>query len=338
VAVTLLGTCMVACQPQRVIPRVDLMPIQPVTAPSGDYTALAWLPGDLIVAEYEPDPLRDPTHGLWALHLGASSIQALRLPDDEQHPEGRTFFQDPVVLANGRLGYVRSRITKDDAWHTYVLAWDPKTGDSQLLFPYEVPGVGFGAEATLAPDLSHGVMGTTAGIVDQLQWLAGDRASPLELDMARASGAVWSPDGRYVVFKGNRSLSGPLGPAWALQPYHFWLMPAGCGGQAKACAQSLRQLDGAIEGGDLRWSPNGDWLVFAGNPTGQSQGIWLLNVRTQALVQVAQGDYATPEWSPDGRQILVTGPAVALTPGGLASHRQSLYLIDVTKVVQAGAS
>lgn len=52
------------------------------------------------------------------------------------------------------------------------------------------------------------------------------------------------------------------------------------------------------------WSPASDVMAFGSYGYGDQVGLWALNVETGRLRQLASGDLTTPEWSPDGRELV----------------------------------
>jgi Tol biopolymer transport system component len=135
------------------------------------------------------------------------------------------------------------------------------------------------------------------------------------------------------VFFGNRRLEGEPGINWAAQAYDLWLMPANCKTQPQDCANKLQHLLEGIQGQlKVAWSPDGHWLAFDGDLQDRGRGIWLMNMNTRAVFQVADGDYAWPEWSPDGQYIMVSGPP-EVGQDDVPRFRPTVFILDVSEVV-----
>lgn len=331
----LLGLTMAACGLEPSPITVRPVSVQRIPAPEGDYSQVAWLRDDRLVVTYEPES-HENTWGLWQLQPDGRNMKMLIFPEDRQRCY-QTRFIDPWATRDGRLVFMSVCLKKQDnqGLHPFdprVMIWDPRDNTIRLLRDYELPS--HVATFTFAPDLSRGLLSTATRIEDTLFWLDAKAASPLNVGLVRAIGPSWSPDGRFIVFFGNRRLPGRPGPEWSDRPYDLWLMPAECEVHAGGCAKSLQVLVKGIRHTlTAAWSPDGRWLAFAGDLQGRGQGIWLYQMDTGALIQVAIGDYWAPAWSPNGERVVVTGP-----PEGGRQHlldmRSALYILDVSEVVR----
>ncbi len=323
------SSLVVGCQRQPTF-ITELAPISQIEAPSGNYREVAWLTDNQLIIQYEVDgSVSNYTNLLWSLTLDSADLRALELPKPEQTKCTALFFEFPSALPDGRLAFER-HCHKDgaDFFDIYLMYWDPITRKSGLLYQHELPRRG---PYTFAPDLRRGLLSSVTGIEDQLFWLDTSGTSALDLDLVRANRPAWSSNGRIVAFVGNRKLSGPAGPGWAIQPYDLWIMPTDCETMAGGCDGALRLIvSGIYRITTLQWSPDGEWLAFSGTVNNSDQGVWILRPSTTTLIEVALGDYAMPTWSPDGSQIAVIGPPVQF---GSDSYRTTLYQIDVGTIV-----
>jgi Tol biopolymer transport system component len=76
-----------------------------------------------------------------------------------------------------------------------------------------------------------------------------------------------------------------------------------------ANGSSVRTLSDAIDvRGSFSWSPDGQWIVFAGAAAGQATRVYKISVSGGAPVPLAEAISTRPLWSPDGRFIVYSEP------------------------------
>jgi TolB protein len=138
---------------------------------------------------------------------------------------------------------------------------------------------------------------------------------------AECSGAVWSHDGRRVVYE-RRALAGGV----AGSPHLYWLDPA--------TGETLP----LIEGNDTpaygaRFSPDGGWLSYV-SPRDEGIVLYQLSDGAQRLLGSRVGRPAA--WSPDGEQVIVGDLTLHADPSGvptpdslIAQESSTVYLYRV---------
>lgn len=329
-----LAACLIGCDMRPNATRHQV-PVQQVPSPPGLYSSVTWLSPRMLIVQFEADFDRlKRTNRLSRVDLDQNDLQMLSLPEDEERCR-LSAFEVHRALWDGRLGYVRRCWEREsetgfDSMIGHLFAWDSGTEQVTMLRDYDV---GHAVTFTFSPDSSRGLVAQDSGIEDQMFWLGREALVPLDVGMARAYRPAWSPDGDAIIFWGNRTMRGKRGPGWAWQPYDLWLMPAGCQDDGD-CADRLQRLEADIsEPSVTEWSPDGRWLVFLGAPRLRTQGIWLREMETGKLIQVARGQYRTPKWSPDGTQLVVIGPPPGQKQLEISQNGSTLYLLDVSEIV-----
>ena len=115
----------------------------------------------------------------------------------------------------------------------------------------------------------------------------GSNEHPLLPNPDRDYDAVWSPDGKSIVFTSERNGSADL----------FWVNPDGSG--LKALTTDPAYDDQAA------FSPDGQKIVFVSTRVGGTANLWILDLpsgRIQRIATGAGGDFR-PSWSHDGKWI-----------------------------------
>ncbi|HEY5806871.1 MAG TPA: hypothetical protein VIT67_02845 [Povalibacter sp.] len=128
----------------------------------------------------------------------------------------------------------------------------------------------------------------------------GNHAWALFADPEQDFNAVFSPDGRWLVFTSTRAGSADLYRA------------------SVADHSALERIvDDAAYDDQAAISPDGKHIAFVSSRTGNAD-IWVLDVTTKALRNVSQhpaGDFR-PAWSPDGQWLAFTSDRESTNPRG----------------------
>jgi Tol biopolymer transport system component len=55
----------------------------------------------------------------------------------------------------------------------------------------------------------------------------------------------------------------------------------------------------------------------------------VLNVATQTVYRIAKGWFGLPDWSPDGKRLIVTAPSEPVGATDYPAYQPALYIIDL---------
>jgi hypothetical protein len=304
--------------------------ISEVPAPSGSYLAVAWItPGELL-ARYEQGPrVTGPipfTYNLYLLALENGNLQLLDLPD---YPSGcgRTEYGYTQVLSGRRALLTKvcqPKIPKDQFLSSdlRLVVWNSHTGEMTEPFDYPFP-TSMGT-IVLSDDLAHAVL----SMGGKLYWLEDIGHREIDLGMEEALLPTWSPNGREIVFWGNKTVGKRSGPSYAPRPDGLWRMDISCVEAGASCREAPKEiLRDVVDGSVISWSQDGEWLTFRGE-INRIRTIWLLRVRDGLLLRIPDLGVVlySPSWSPDGKRIAVTGHAPEQDP---TDHTRRVYVLDV---------
>jgi Tol biopolymer transport system component len=122
---------------------------------------------------------------------------------------------------------------------------------------------------------------------------------------AACSGAVWSPDGRRLVYERRNMLAPGAAPG---PPHLWWLDPAT--GETVPVFEDRQWF-----GYGVRWSPDSNWLSYVA-PSSQGVQVYNINDGRSFLIPSRMGGLAV--WSPRGDALLVAD--IQQQPEGFAVH------------------
>jgi len=327
----------------RVLTR--LAPVSQLATNPSNYFGLAWLPNGKLVVNRDA-PGKDVRAELWLLDPNTGEFA----PIDLRTPSTclKADYHAPITLPDGRLGVVlecsfkikdrlpgvamslvtaslKSGLTRplitDESWQqrtggfavaedmteALVALGDELCGtvaliDREGIQPLDVTVGGGGATWNLA---------SYFGLVeeDDSCWAQGRAASP-----------AWSPEAGAAFFASPQS-AGVEGLMRVDVPWNLYLM--------KPLGTDLRLLiENVRYPHSLTWSPSGEWLLFVGQPRGQSLGAWLYSMRAQTLVRIADAGVGGFTWSREGDQAAAIEGVSATKPSPLSR----LVILDLSRI------
>ncbi len=295
---------------------------------SGDLRGLAWSPGDRFIRFTLIDAAdRKNPNVLWDINVDGTGLRRVFA----DNPDGSGNCCGKWLDDNTYVFQVLDHSGRCSLWllreHPRVLgkrtrdliklssdSFDVETPSPSLdgrrvfavarrgpeLAEYKGPGEGFvpylgGIPAIEVAFSRDGHWVTYVSQPDRILWRArsnGSDAAPLTSAPMRVDGASWSPDGRWIAFRGV--LPGKQGKVF--------LIPA-----AGGAAEPLTASD--VDQGTPSWSPDGTRIAYADVPEafGRRSGgeriyIYDLLRRTTSEVAGSEGLW-TSRWSPDGRAL-----------------------------------
>jgi WD40-like Beta Propeller Repeat len=310
VTMALLGTLLTACTDRG----GEDLPGRRLDLPDGFVSSPAWLP-DGIVVDWSPK-LIDPAE-VWLVPDGRPR-QRIELPSLPEC-QVRTEYLHPRALPDGRLLLERHCNTDDgNTSRVELVAYRPGAGDLELLAPlgkYSLSAVSW------TRDLQRGYVsyssGTCAGIAPLTRDGPARFPAPVTLDghtwrleepffqpgnvgckeLGRASQALLTPDEQRLAFLASPDTQGLEGFSRENPPWHLFV-------QELPDGQPRRVATGFSAQRGMAMSPDGKRVAIAAK-RGDAQGVWLVDLSSGALRELAGAKFSDPAFSPDGTRLAV---------------------------------
>ena len=271
-----------------------------VPLPEENWVNVAWIDQWLILQKSEGSKY---SQSLWRVKIDGSNLEELDL---FEYPNCEKIgFKYPSRLPNGELGYFVScgfqDLTKPSL--QYLVSYDLETEESKPLVTYSLESNG---KISWNPDMSKGITSVGSILVNQLYWFTSESSQEIVLEFTtQAFGASWSPDGQQIAFVAaphqNRS-----GIDLLDSNYNIYLMDYS-GENIHSIVNKFKHTSG------LRWSPDGNYLVFDGTFPFSSPSPYLYSINTGIIHKIAEGNFEWYEWSPDSSQII----SIRISPDGV---------------------
>ena len=105
----------------------------------------------------------------------------------------------------------------------------------------------------------------------------------------------WSPDGRFLLYSNFDSKSGE----------DLWVLPLKGNGSS---GQPGSYLSTDFQEGGGRFSPDGRWIAYRSNETGQNEIYVRAFPTPSGVILISRGGGKEPRWRRDGRELFYLGP------------------------------
>jgi Tol biopolymer transport system component len=224
--------------------------------------------------------------------LAAGTTYTVSLTADLKSDQGRTLAGQlnwNFLTRQPQILYVAPDTQGNDQIFTL-----PSLGSAPVQLTQEDIGIW---DYAIAPDgttITYAAMRQDGG--SDLWQIASDgtgRRQLIDCVEAACSGAVWSPDGRRMVYERRKMLVEGAAPG---PPRLWWL--DGSTAETAAVFQDNQWL-----GYGARWSPDSQWLSYV-SPSNQGVQVYNINDGRNFLIPSRMGGLAV--WSPLGDALLVT--------------------------------
>lgn len=293
------------------------VPVHRVPIASDVYFGLTWLPDGWLVVTKDVGFLGE----LWRVRPDGSGFAQIHPPSDSRCR--RIDFLHPEALPNGRLGYLRVCDFKgtQDRNELALMSYDMGTGAQRAMM---AKPLGFNSGAyTWNPGMTKGLFSVSSGLCAGIGAMTRQSVVDLPLTVEAAPGRfylvqedvfalgsadcsneiladlpAWSPDGTRIAFLASPGAIGRGGFSRPDAPWNLYLV-------GPAEVNPVVKLQGLLQPHDLAWSPDSRWLALSGKVNGRDDGLWLYELGSGRLRQVASGVFDVIAWSPNGSQIAV---------------------------------
>lgn len=306
----LLMMPMAACIAPADVTEVRLQGQKPMDVPTAEYKDVAWLDEKTLAFVHRQPILsesvdRRDNYQISLYRLDTGTWQEVPLPSaPSECADDPGFIQNLRSVPGNMFGYTYLCLNYGVSGILYL--WDRRQNNVFDHIHYEVPFMP--GEFSFSPDMSVLIQEKANGDGLNNELFRVDADGDMEQlfpEFKRVAAPSWSPDGKSVTFiatERDPHESDGL-KTWGqiesllYHPWDLYLMDAN-GGNVRVLVPGI----GAPY--QLRWSPDGQRLYFAGRRPGVEGGIWMLDIDTLEIVRI--WPYNTYfNLSPDGQEMVI---------------------------------
>jgi Tol biopolymer transport system component len=215
---------------------------------------------------------------------GSREIPLVRHPADDNllgwTPDGKR-----ILFSSDRTGIM-------SAWAIQVADGKPQ-GAPELIKPDigQMGPIGFTRDGSFYYGLGTSMIDVLSFTYNPMTDKVIDQPAPIiQRIVGKTGNPVWSPDGRFLAY--NLSLD----PTYGFSPSTLVIHTLE--------NSEEREISPALSPyGDLRWSPDGRFILACGIDKNGQRGIYRIDVQTGAILPIVKGQVYHPVWSSDGKKI-----------------------------------
>jgi WD40 repeat protein len=278
--------------------------------PQAEYRSVAWLDESTLALIYRMPEFGNTLgdYRIISYNMNSGQWRELALPPDPDYCyHAPALIADLTRMPDGNLAYTYScdQTEPGEGISGILYKWNKTTDEIEKLHEY---AHFLSGPVTFAPDLSAWIQEsrTGDGLNNEL-YRVDQRHGTRQIfpDFQRVGSPSWSLDGQTVAFIGTETYPGKTDSlmTWgqieglALSPWDLYLMDADGNNVRILVPQIGRPYQ-------LKWSPDGKRLFFAGRRPTAKGGIWVLEVESKRITRL--WPYNTYfDLSPDGKRMVV---------------------------------
>ena len=186
---------------------------------------------------------------------------------------------------------------------------------------------GFSGSPVWSPDGTRLIFGFRATGVYSLDFFQKAAAGNPEEELLLRGGINanpndWSPDGKWIAYRQDSGKTGT----------DLWLLPGPPGSRgASADSKPISYLQTPFNESDARFSPDGKWIAYQSNESGQNQ-VYVQSIPTGGgKWQISTSGGSAPRWRRDGKEIFYVSAdqklmAVPISPSSWAPQSSPAHL------------
>jgi Tol biopolymer transport system component len=237
---------------------------------------------------------------------GSLETPLVRHPADDNllgwTPDGKR-----VLFSSDRSGIM-------SAWAIQVADGKPQ-GAPEVIKPDigRMDPIGFTRDGSFYYSLGTSMIDILSFTYDPVTGKAIDQPAPIiQRIVGSTIDPVWSPDGKFLAYILRPNVTYGFSPATLV----IHILENG----------KEREISPALSAfGNLRWSPDGNFILSFGIDKNGDYGIYRIDVQTGAILPIVKGQVQHPVWSSDGKMILYVSEQTILAHDLETNEEKQLF-------------